>query len=103
MVVDNVVDKDVANKLHKALRRWSRTFVKILSTSNTHFKNHTEESADKCKCCEKVFLCWKGLKLYMTGERPSTGELCAKTFSGGNKLKKHMQAHTGGKPCQCRY
>ena len=34
MVVDNVVDKDVANKLHKALRRWSRTFVKILSTSS---------------------------------------------------------------------
>ena len=32
--MDNVVDKDVANKLHKGLRRWSRTFVKILSTSS---------------------------------------------------------------------
>ena len=31
MVVDMVVGKDVANKLHKALRRWSRSCVTILS------------------------------------------------------------------------
>ena len=69
----------------------------------THFESHTGESAVKCRCCAKVFSCWRLTWSVHTEERLSACELCAKAFSSGNNLKIHMKAQAGGRPYQCRH
>ena len=69
----------------------------------THFESHTGESAVKCRCCAKVFSCWRLTWSVHTEERLSACELCAKAFSSGNNLQIHMKAQAGGRPYQCRH
>ena len=68
--------------------------VKLFHSGNnlkTHFESHTGESAVKCRCCAKVFSCWRLTWSGYTEERLSACELCAKAFSSGNNLKIHIK------------
>ena len=46
---------------------------------------------------------WRLTWSVYTEERLSACDLCAKRFSSGNSLKKHMKAQAGGRPYECRH
>ena len=61
------------------------------------------ESADKCRCCAKVFSCRKSLKVHMVTiaeGRLSSCQTCANPSSSGHNLKMHMIAQAQALPMQ---
>uniref|UniRef100_UPI0037E73F15 uncharacterized protein n=1 Tax=Semicossyphus pulcher TaxID=241346 RepID=UPI0037E73F15 len=72
--------------------------------SEIHFNAQRDKEFFKCDTCGRTFNNKSGLRKHLnvhTGEKPCLCKTCGKVFSSMSALKNHTRIHTGEKPYSC--